>query len=274
MQKCISRINEQICLNPRREEWNNFFNWTLTYRLDSDFPLLYNRIDQIAPLPTADLDSYIKEFGRRNAEKYSRGKTKTAAWFVSNCETRSLREKYVEALRKDHNVRVDIYGSCGDLKCGREKEESCWETVRREYRFYLSFENSLCVDYVTEKFFAAMSRDVVPIALSGANYSALGAPPHSHIPVFHEYDDPAELAAKLRHLEADDAAYAEYFWWKDFYEVGDGEMIRAEAFCDICKQLNNPRSPDKVYEDMEDWWFRKAKCRHIRMNHIEGGERR
>lgn len=58
--------------------------------------------------------------------------------------------------------------------------------VERDYKFYLAFENSICVDYVTEKFFNAMRRTVVPITLGGANYSSL-APFHSAVHVDHRH---------------------------------------------------------------------------------------
>ncbi|EYB89759.1 hypothetical protein Y032_0228g2882 [Ancylostoma ceylanicum] len=45
------------------------------------------------------------------------GKTKGAAWFVSNCHTYSSRETYVAELQKV--FQVDQYGSCGPLKCER-----------------------------------------------------------------------------------------------------------------------------------------------------------
>ena len=39
----------------------------------------------------------------------------------------------------------------------------------RPYKFYLSFENANCQDYLTEKFFTALRTEVViPIALGGA----------------------------------------------------------------------------------------------------------
>ena len=33
------------------------------------------------------------------------------------------------------------------------------------YKFYLSFENSLCDDYITEKFFNILKHNTVPVAL-------------------------------------------------------------------------------------------------------------
>ena len=80
--------------------------------------------------------------------------------------------EYVKNLRK--YINVDIYGKCGHLNCPRSQENNCWEKVDKYYHFYLAFENSICKDYVTEKFFNAMERYVVPIVLGGANYSAIG----------------------------------------------------------------------------------------------------
>jgi alpha-1,3-fucosyltransferase len=44
------------------------------------------------------------------------------------------------------------------------------EMLDKGYKFYLSFENSLCSDYVTEKFWKILNFNIVPIVLGGANY--------------------------------------------------------------------------------------------------------
>lgn len=49
--------------------------------------------------------------------------------------------------------QIDIYGGCGQLKCPRFEANKCFEMLNRDYKFYLSFENSNCRDYITEKFF-------------------------------------------------------------------------------------------------------------------------
>ena len=97
--------------------------------------------------------------------------------FVSHCATQARREAYVKKLSKhvqvgeeDYNDdgddrdemeknqenldrQVDVYGKCGKLKCSRDNETECFLMLDQDYKFYLSFENSLCEDYVTEKFF-------------------------------------------------------------------------------------------------------------------------
>jgi hypothetical protein len=78
------------------------------------------------------------------------------AWIVSNCITSSRREDYVRKL-KEH-VSIDIFGGCTGFGAKRfcsyeDKKAECYNAFRSEYRFYLSFENSVCKDYVTEKFY-------------------------------------------------------------------------------------------------------------------------
>ena len=53
--------------------------------------------------------------------------------------------------------------------------------LERDYKFYLSFENSICRDYATEKFFNPLRFSTVPVVYSGADYQALGVPKNSYI---------------------------------------------------------------------------------------------
>lgn len=81
------------------------------------------------------------------------GKTKPILWFVSNCKAKSGRGEYIQELSR--HVTVDIYGNCGDHVCPRSKD--CFrEVAEPDYFFYLSFENSFCEDYVTEKLYNAL----------------------------------------------------------------------------------------------------------------------
>ena len=84
-------------------------------------------------------------------QNFAVNKTKSVAWFVSNCGARNGRLKYAKELAK--YIEVDIYGSCGTKQCPRSKANDCFKMLERDYRFYLAFENSNCKDYITEKFF-------------------------------------------------------------------------------------------------------------------------
>lgn len=160
--------------------------------------------------------------------------------------------------------QVDIFGQCGPKKCPRSSNEDCWKMVEKDYKFYLAFENSICVDYVTEKFFNSISHQVIPIVLGGADYSGM-APKKSYISVHDLDNDPARLARSLKKLDENDELFAEYFWWKDFYQVKMADEDRIQAFCKICQKLHDPNQGESVYSDLNEWWDHKSKCRRARV---------
>ena len=127
--------------SPGLNGFSNVFNWTATYRHDSDIVAPYERFtpynENVLTLP--------------QNRSYAEGKTKQVAWFVSNCGGRNGRQNYVQELSK--HINVDIYGSCGKLKCPRHSAQKCFDMLNKDYKFYLAFENSNCRDYITEKFF-------------------------------------------------------------------------------------------------------------------------
>ena len=88
-------------------------------------------------------------------------------------------------------IQVDVFGACGSGKC-----EDCPVTVERDYMFYLSFENSLCDQYVTEKLWQWLKKDIVPVVMGQHNYSAI-VPPHSVINAM-DFPEPKDLASHLR----------------------------------------------------------------------------
>ena len=96
------RLKTVLCCSI---EWNGFFNWTMTYRMDSDFPFLYGHIEKVKERPTdeTELNELIEKFGQENSG-LAGSKSKAVAWFVSNCEADSRREDYVKELEKHIQV--------------------------------------------------------------------------------------------------------------------------------------------------------------------------
>ena len=166
---------------------------------------------------------------------------------VSNCESDGLRENYFRQLAK--YLPIDIYGNCGPLKCLPWKSQQC-DRLLRTYKFYVAAENGICADYVTEKFYRALSENIVPVVYGGADYSAY-APSHSFIHVG-DFKSPKALADYLRLLDENDGLYLKYFDWKDEYEVENQPMA---GWCDLCAKLHDRHLPAKSYKNVTNWWF-------------------
>ena len=139
-------------------------------------------------------------------------------WPVSHCHTDSLREDYVKELSK--YIDVDIYGACGKYNCSRNDQSWCMKEWESKYLFYLSFENSICEDYITEKTFQPLRYELIPVVLGGGNYSR-DTPPHSVVNA-RDFESPKDLANFLIHLAADEQRYRSYFKWKTHYKIVGG----------------------------------------------------
>ena len=87
---------------------------------------------------------------------------------VSNCDTVSLSKKFVEKIKK-YGLEIDISGACG-----KELKTDPRTIISENYKFYLSFENSLiCLDYIIEKIFGYYALNTVMVARGGVDYKKL-----------------------------------------------------------------------------------------------------
>lgn len=231
----------------RYGKYNNFFNWTMTYRTDSDIHIPYGKVVSSIRQTSKDL-SLI-----------SNNKSKIAAIFLSNCDLQpSGRTDVLAELQR--YLPVDIYGDCGSLKCARANEVACWLMVGKTYKFYLSFENSICKDYATEKFFNALKYGVVPVVLGGGNYKKI-APQHSFIDIT-DFKSVEQLAKHLIQLDEDNALYRTYFDWKEDKEIKIANLM-PRIFCDLCEKLHSSDSKTrKIYKSIKRWWLRYP-CFHV-----------
>ena len=88
---------------------DNYFNWTMTYKRNSDFPLPYGRLwqkKQHPPLGSQELAKIIDDFGKNNLHLAHNRTEAKAAWFVSHCATQARREKLVKELQNHMKVQV------------------------------------------------------------------------------------------------------------------------------------------------------------------------
>ncbi|CAG2111590.1 unnamed protein product [Medioppia subpectinata] len=169
----------------------NHIDWFMNYRRDSDIYVPYG--------------SVTKCNTKWQNEDLFDGKSASAAWIVSNCHTPSNRETYVNNLRK--HIDIDIYGKCGQY-CPRDG--TCEAAIVKKYKFYLSFENSLCKDYVTEKLFKYASYDIIPVVYGSADYSLI-MPNNSFINV-KDFNTTEDLAKYLKLVSSDKQLYNSYMF--------------------------------------------------------------
>ena len=113
--------------------YNNIFNYTATYRIQSDFANLYEFY--------ANFVWKLNQTFNENYDFYSL-KSKFAAAVISNCEASSKRMEYIKQMQS--YISVEIFGGCGKKcpdKFSDDRKGQCKEIIGNEYKFYLSFEN-------------------------------------------------------------------------------------------------------------------------------------
>lgn len=162
------------------ERYNSFFNYTWTYKLNSDlvYPYLIIRNKTSTVIGPSQHMHWIKTENMVSVSDAFQARLETkknaAAWFVSNCWATNHRLEYVHDIRialSKYNLTLDIFGGCGEKKCHQNKFEECLDMIETDYFFYLAFENSFCEDYVTEKLMYALDHFAVPVVFGGADYS-------------------------------------------------------------------------------------------------------
>ncbi|KAH3868508.1 hypothetical protein DPMN_031658 [Dreissena polymorpha] len=125
-------------------------NWSMTFmrNVDNFFP--YGTLERRAEVPIRNYSAIFDQ------------KTKLLLGLLKIAITPNRREQYVEELHHA-GLEVDIYGGRGikELHLPRFRTEAAKKTLDR-YKFYLSFENINCEDYVSEKLFSMETYMVHP----------------------------------------------------------------------------------------------------------------
>ena len=228
-------------------KWVDIFNWTMTYRLDSDIVYKYANI----------LERENKtELVGKNYDKIFNEKVDKAVWFVSHCKTHSMREHYVRKMQLV--MGIDIFGGCGvPAPCPKRSRniEKCFEDTAMKYKYYIAFENTLVEDYVTEKVFRWYNRDIIIVVRGGSNYSRI-LPPGTFVDAG-DFASPVELGKYLKQLAHDKERYTDILKKKDNYYSTDKYVPVQEANCKLCEYLNNLDHHRKSYGNIFKWWLNK-----------------
>ena len=270
--KMTSRSSEDIWIlwvdeaNRQLNNLNSYlFNWTLSFRQDSEaslasYGLLLRKIRSshsiTTPSPILALLNHRQIRIDDPALEHRiymnfRYRQRHALWFISNCLPQR-RLKYYQTLKEHYPIRA--FGRCVETKC--ERNDHCESDQSHLAMFYLAFESQTCTDYITEKFWRAISYGMIPIVLgpSKQSYLDLNLPSTALIHT-DDFASPEELGIYLHRISHDYYLYREYFQWlKDynvFYNIDDLEPIR---MCELCMRLNmQSKEEHRWYNDIHQW---------------------
>ena len=114
------------------------------------------------------------------------------------------------------------------------------------YFFYIAVENTVCREYITEKFWGRLHLHTVPIVMRRHVYEGR-APANSFI-AMDDYADPKEMATHLKRIMNSPDEYMKYFEWKakgwakvpfnlEGYRIG---------FCQLCEKLLKRKEERKM----------------------------
>nr|XP_055024538.1 4-galactosyl-N-acetylglucosaminide 3-alpha-L-fucosyltransferase 9-like [Misgurnus anguillicaudatus]XP_055024539.1 4-galactosyl-N-acetylglucosaminide 3-alpha-L-fucosyltransferase 9-like [Misgurnus anguillicaudatus] len=217
----------------------NLFNLTLSYREDSDIPVRLRLTSRKIPDENFEIPK----------------KERLVCWVVSNnldWTGVGTRNAYFHELSKHVYVHVygKAYGSFLDYKDYYPTIASC--------KFYLSFENSIHKDYITEKLNGPLAVGTVPVVLGPPrkNYERF-IPGDSFIHV-NDFPDPKSLAEYLKGLDVDDEAYRRYFNWRRHFSARPHLILQNQEFvlaiCTACDYVGRHKEYKQAH-DIYEWFF-------------------
>ncbi|CAK1542557.1 unnamed protein product [Leptosia nina] len=235
--------------------YDDFFNWTWTYRYDSTisyrFITIYNSAYE-------ELGSHFQ--WKRNMKPIDEKiksqlstKSKAAIIFLDKCFSRSRREIFLGELKKELqklNLEADIFGKCGTKDCRRRTMQPCYWRVKKMYYFYLAFEDSKSLDYISDIVLNAYNNYAVPIVYGGADYDRF-LPPGSYIDAGNK--SMLDLARNMHNIIHNRELYYDFFRWQNHYIISKSSPVDA---CELCAFVNYPARliHRSSYKKFRKWW--------------------
>ena len=241
------------------------FNYTATFSRHSHLPLTTQYLEGIEVLKS---QRYLVPLQSKNN---LRRRLAPLAYVQSDCDPPSDRDSYVRELMT--YIEVDSYGEClhnkdlpRQLKNPASMEADGFYRIISQYKFILAFENAVCDDYITEKFWRPLKLGVVPVYYGSPSITDW-LPSNRSAILVSEFSHPRELAGYIRRLDRDDRLYEAYVDWKLKGEISNQRLVMAlrerkwgvqdvnqdnyiDAFeCMVCSKVwDNIRLQEKVSE--------------------------
>ncbi|XP_071974600.1 4-galactosyl-N-acetylglucosaminide 3-alpha-L-fucosyltransferase FUT6-like [Engystomops pustulosus] len=215
--------------SPNLWMMDNLINLTMSYRSDSDiftpYGWLQKNTSQNFTIPI---------------------KSRLVAWAVSNWNGHSKRVKYYNVLK--NHIDIDIYGGNHTSLAMEDLHD-----VLSKYKFYLSFENSIHTDYITEKLWRnALMSGTVPVVLGPPRETYERFIPSDSFIHVDDFPSAKDLADYLLELDQDPQKYQRYFKWRSRLQAF-GNFDWQTHYCKACvAMLRAP--PYKSISSIAKWY--------------------
>ncbi|XP_014060464.1 4-galactosyl-N-acetylglucosaminide 3-alpha-L-fucosyltransferase 9 [Salmo salar] len=210
----------------------NIFNLTLNYRQDADIEVPYGSV----------------VFSQKEGEAFVLPiKTKLVCWIVSNWNPDHARTRYFNELHK--HIEIHTYGKA----FGEHVNDQDFLHTISSCKFYLSFENSIHKDYITEKLYNPLAAGSVPIALGPPRQNYENFVPGDAFIHVDDFLSPKELANQLTLLHTNEEMYLRYFDWRRHFNVKRSHFW-AEHTCHACDYINRHKEY-KVCNNLDTWFW-------------------
>ncbi len=247
--------DENTPIDIKFNEISNLFNWTLTFKTDSEIyegsygyfiknsninSLLYKNIKE---------NLYFNDFKQRK---------NAILWFVSNCKPNYM-FRVNKAIELSKYYPIYIYGKCEPLnninkqlypnlnyiqlnnnkECGRGSK--CEEDKLKSFKYYLAFENINCKDYITEKIWRSLEYNIIPIILqpNRDSYERYKIPIKSIIHL-NDFKSIYNLANYLNEIDNNFNIYFDHLKWTNIYlkSISNPKYTEPHRMCQLCTKLN------------------------------------
>ena len=188
----------------------NLFNITSTFSRYSHYSLVLQFLERLEDLTRPPIFSLTEKNAKRSS-------LAPVMYLHSDCDPPSDRDSYMREIMK--YIKVDSYGKCLHNKDLPEHlinpltfNTEDLHKIQAQYKFTISFENAICHDYITEKFWRPLMIGSVPV-VRGSPTIRDWAPQNSII-VAEEFKSPKQLAEYLLYLDQNDSEYEKFLKFK------------------------------------------------------------
>ncbi|XP_026888673.2 4-galactosyl-N-acetylglucosaminide 3-alpha-L-fucosyltransferase 9-like [Electrophorus electricus] len=215
------------------------FNLTLSYRSDADIVVRNHLAIRKNPKDKIVIPQ----------------KDKLVCWIVSNTNPKTgtvVRNRYYNELKK--YITVHVLGNA----TGQFLKHEDYYSIIASCKFYLSFENSIHRDYITEKLNAPLTVGTVPVVLGPPRENYEKFVPGSSFIHINDFLSPKSLAQYLIMVNRDEELYKSYFRWRKHLSAKPHLILQNQEFiqpiCTACEYVAKHREYKGV-KDIYEWYF-------------------